>query len=481
MEFIEIIISAAQEAFMHVGVLLAIVILLFGFLDYKTGGNIVNILEKNKKLQPILGAILGVIPGCGGSIILIPLYVKNKVSFGALAATLISSMGDAAFILISTDIKSYIFVSLISFITAAICGYIFDMLHIDEKLKLRKNKLDNCNCSTNQNKDFDKGMKIDLCTRKHIGHEENDEIDHALHHSQKNHMSKFGYKFTHSIGYKLFYAFIILGLILTLVSGEGLVHDHSHTSSHTEEHTHELEEDSENVHDHDHESEETSDHTHDHDHESEETSEHTHDHDHESEETSEHTHDHNHEIEEATGDTHIHSHSHEVLSIESLISILGIALSIAYTLISKKYLKNSTHEEVESKISSFKEMIIHTASEAAFVITWIFIGYLIYDIAVMFIGGEQVLNSVLLASGPITVIIGAMLGIIPGCGIQVIFISLYAKGAMPFAALIANSISQDGDALFPLIAMDKKSALWATILTTIPAILVGLIVYFVMN
>ena len=126
-------------------------------------------------------------------------------------------------------------------------------------------------------------------------------------------------------------------------------------------------------------------------------------------------------------------------------------------------------------------MIIHTASEAAFVITWIFIGYLIYDIAVMFIGGEEVLNSILLASGPITVIIGAALGIIPGCGIQVIFISLYAKGAMPFAALIANSISQDGDALFPLIAMDKKSALWATILTTIPAMLVGFIVYFVMN
>ena len=31
MELIEIIINAAQEAFMHVGVLLAIVILLFGF------------------------------------------------------------------------------------------------------------------------------------------------------------------------------------------------------------------------------------------------------------------------------------------------------------------------------------------------------------------------------------------------------------------------------------------------------------------
>ena len=455
MELIEIIINAAQEAFIHVGVLLAIVILLFGFLDYKTGGNIVNILEKNKKIQPILGAILGVIPGCGGSIILIPLYVKNKVSFGALTATLISSMGDAAFILISTDIKSYIGVSIISFITAVICGYIFDMLHIDEKLNLRKNKLDNCNCSNNEEKEFDKGMKIDLCYTRHIGHEENDEIDHALHHGNKNHISKFGYKFTHSIGYKLFYIFIILGLIVTLVSGNGLAHNHSHKTSQTQENVNEqyIEEE------------------HNHVHENEVHEEHNHSH--EDEIYAEHTHDNESVISEG--------HNHKLISIESLISICGIILSITYTLISKKYIKNSTHEEVESKISSFKEMIIHTASEATFVITWIFIGYLIYDIAVMLIGGEEILNSVLLASGPITVIIGAVLGIIPGCGVQVIFISLYAKGAMPFAALIANSISQDGDALFPLIAMDKKSALWATILTTIPALLVGFIVYFIMH
>ena len=83
MELIQIITNAAQEAFIHVGILLGIVILLFGFLDYKTGGNIVNILEKNKKLQPIIGALLGVIPGCGGCIILIPLNVKNKVSIGS--------------------------------------------------------------------------------------------------------------------------------------------------------------------------------------------------------------------------------------------------------------------------------------------------------------------------------------------------------------------------------------------------------------
>lgn len=443
MELIHIIISAAQESFIHVGVLLGLVILLFGFLDYKTGGNIVNILEKNKKLQPIIGAILGIMPGCGGSIILIPLYVKNKVSFGALVATLISSMGDSAFILISTDIKSYIGVSLVSFITGVVCGYLFDILQLDKKLNLRKNKLHSCDCTKDIDKNFENELEINLCSTKHIGHEENDEIDHALHHNEKKHISKLGYKFTHSIGYKLFYLFISLGIIISLASGDGLVHNHSHTSSYTQEHVHE------------------DDYNYDHDD--------SHDYDH----------DHNHEDEHTTTDTH--SHEHEIVSIESLISVLGIILSISYTVISKKYLTNTTLGEFESKIFSFKEMIIHSASETAFVITWIFIGYLIYDLGVMALGGEEVLNSILLVNGMLSVIVGAVLGIIPGCGIQVIFISLYSKGVVPFAALVANSISQDGDALFPLIAMDRKSALWATILTTIPAIVVGFIVYIMMH
>jgi hypothetical protein len=50
---------------------------------------------------------------------------------------------------------------------------------------------------------------------------------------------------------------------------------------------------------------------------------------------------------------------------------------------------------------------------------------------------------------------------------------------MPFAALFANAISQDGDALFPLLVLDRKSSLWATIITTIPAIVFGLIIYYI--
>jgi len=55
-----------------------------------------------------------------------------------------------------------------------------------------------------------------------------------------------------------------------------------------------------------------------------------------------------------------------------------------------------------------------------------------------------------------------------------VFASVYANGEVPFSALSANAVSQDGDALFPLMAIDMKAAVVATIYTTIPALVVGI-------
>ena len=62
-------------------------------------------------------------------------------------------------------------------------------------------------------------------------------------------------------------------------------------------------------------------------------------------------------------------------------------------------------------------------------------------------------------------LIGVLVGFIPGCGLQVLVATLYVNGVVPFAALIGNAISNDGDALFPTTV--------ATIYSTIPALVVG--------
>ena len=43
----------------------------------------------------------------------------------------------------------------------------------------------------------------------------------------------------------------------------------------------------------------------------------------------------------------------------------------------------------------------------------------------------------------------------------------------PFSAEIGNAISNDGDALFPAIAMAPKAAVIATIYSAIPALIVA--------
>lgn len=81
------------------------------------------------------------------------------------------------------------------------------------------------------------------------------------------------------------------------------------------------------------------------------------------------------------------------------------------------------------------------------------------------------------AAGVLAPVGGAAIGLIPGCGPQIVLASVYAEGGIPFSALVANAISQDGDALFPLIAIDKRAAVVASIYTTIPALVVGVAVY----
>jgi ABC-type nitrate/sulfonate/bicarbonate transport system permease component len=72
------------------------------------------------------------------------------------------------------------------------------------------------------------------------------------------------------------------------------------------------------------------------------------------------------------------------------------------------------------------------------------------------------------------VMLAAFVGLIPGCGPQIIAITAYVQGIVSFPALVANAISQDGDALFPLLVRHKAASIWATIHTTLPAIIIGL-------
>ena len=409
-EIIDIMLLSAENSFLQVGVFVGAVLLLFGYIDYKNSGAFVRKIEQSKKLQPVLGAILGLTPGCGGAIFVMPLFVKGKVSFGTVVATLIATMGDSAFVIMSTLPFQYILVSIFSFVAAIATGYIVDYLNIGDKLlsnmkKLSKEELKNIHEKVDhmtQNYECKSlnGCKDDLIV--HIGHDEGDEVDLALHHKAKRHQNpnSLGYKFTHK-GYSFYWIVITLGLVL----GIALLFQ-------------------------------------------------------------------------------VDVNSLFIPNLGAVIGIGGTLFSIVLMIMGKKFLADETHEEAELKVMSLKETLIHSAQETAFVATWVYIAYLVYEFSVFGLGGgnyaagETIITNVMTSAGLMAVVVGALIGLIPGCGPQVIFVTLFTKGMVPFAALLANAISQDGDALFPLLAIDRKSSLWATVITTIPALAIGLLIYY---
>ena len=120
-----------------------------------------------------------------------------------------------------------------------------------------------------------------------------------------------------------------------------------------------------------------------------------------------------------------------------------------------------------------RETMIHSASETAFVTFWVMSAYLIFEFSMLFSGMAEA-DLALYGDGIIAVILAAAIGLIPGCGPQIIAITAYTKDLISFPALVANAISQDGDALFPLLVRHRVASIWATVHTTIPALIVGI-------
>jgi hypothetical protein len=120
------------------------------------------------------------------------------------------------------------------------------------------------------------------------------------------------------------------------------------------------------------------------------------------------------------------------------------------------------------------QVLRHGGFEVAFITVWVAAAYLSWAVLTQVTGFD---GSELPVLGYAGVVFGALVGLVPGCAVQIVFAGMFLAGGMPLPTLVANTISQDGDALIPLLAMEQRSALLATVLTTIPALLVGSLFY----
>ena len=71
------------------------------------------------------------------------------------------------------------------------------------------------------------------------------------------------------------------------------------------------------------------------------------------------------------------------------------------------------------------------------------------------------------------VLLAAAIGFIPESGPHLIFVTLYASGAVPLPVLLASCISQDGHASIPLLAESKKGFIKAKAINFAVALAVG--------
>ena len=389
-EVIEVIVVSMRDAFLAVTVFVAAMVLLFSWLQYATAGKFVDAIRANTRWQPVIGALMGITPGCGGAIVMMPMYARGYVTYGTVIATLIATLGDAAFVLIgaavtdSSFIAPVIAVHLISFIVGVAWGYLVDGMEITPRNPLGKYgptfEENNSPETTFENDDVEAGEVLD-----DLGREDEDGWGYFLLHQ----------------GYTVWWMVTAIGLIFAVLLLVWSAQD-------------------------------------------------------------------------AEFELGIDYNPFTLHGFITWIGLLGTSLSVILYISQKNWIRDDTEASIGDKLYSMRETMIHSASETAFVTFWVMAAYLVFEFSMLFSGMTDA-DLARYGDGFIAVILAAFIGLIPGCGPQIIAITAYTKDIISFPALAANAISQDGDALFPLLVRHRAASLWATVHTTIPALVVGIV------
>jgi len=395
-EILEILVVSMRDAFLAVTVFVAAMVLLFSWLQYVTAGRFVAWIRENKRFQPAIGALMGLTPGCGGAIIVMPMYARGYVTYGTVIATLIATLGDAAFVLIGAVFQNSAFLTPViavhatSFIVAVVWGYGVDSLEVTPSSPVGR---------------F--GPKFG--SSEPLGEDAAREMEgkgSVIEDMPREVPDGLGYRIIHQ-GYRVWWAITAVGFCLAILLLIWYSQDPEYAPELVWDPT--------------------------------------------------------------TRD-----------GLVTWVGFIGTSLSIILYVSSKNFLGDDTEATIGDKLNSLDETLVHAASETAFVTFWVLIAYLAFEFGMIAFGISEA-DLAEQGDGIGAVFVAAAVGLIPGCGPQIIAISAYVEGVISFPALVANAISQDGDALFPLLVRHKVASIWATIHTTLPAIIVGLAFFWLIG
>lgn len=390
-EIVDIFLASVRDGYVQVSAFVAVTVLLFSYVQYRSRGVLIERLESNRKLQPLVGAGMGLTPGCGGAIVMMPLYVRGSVSFGTVVATLVATAGDSAFVILALAPEAALYAYGMALVAAVVFGYAIDrfgmgVARVDHAVTRISRPV------------TDGGTSVSVLGRSsNPAHEYEGPTPGHAHESGPDRTSRVLTPLSHAVhGLWWVAAVLALGLGVTyLLRGAP-------------------------------------------------------------------------EVPLRLGGS--------FPGLFTIVGLTGTTLSFYLYFVGRHYIGEGQVGRARESFENAYETLQHAAMETSFVTVWVLVAYLAYEYPVALFQID--VAAVAAAAGVVAPIAGAVVGLIPGCGPQIVLAGAYAEGGIPFSALVANAISQDGDALFPLLAIDKKAAVVATIYTTIPALIVGVALHF---
>ena len=124
-EFSHLLLDVLRNSVLITG-LVMIMMLMIEYVNIHSHGKWFKKLRQNRFGQVILGAGLGIIPGCMGGFAAVSMYSHKLLSFGALIAMMIASSGDEAFIMLAMIPKQALLLMVILFAVAVLAGWLVD-------------------------------------------------------------------------------------------------------------------------------------------------------------------------------------------------------------------------------------------------------------------------------------------------------------------------------------------------------------------
>lgn len=354
-----IITQALADAYIAVGVFVAITLFAYYLAEKKLGFDIAALENKPPVVQISIVALLGALPGCGGAIIVVSQYASGRLGFAALVTVLVSTMGDAAFLLLAKSPQTGLIVISTGIVVGILSGLVIHVLHAPDFLKKDKPRHDTMTTANSCTPQLPRGV---------------------------------GFAWT---------ALLCVALPLTILSSFQL-------------------------------------------------------------------------------------ESPVVFRVNSTIAIGTLGAMLCLTLwaiqplqptyrsiVAEDSVALPPHETTAAPAPSIIARVVHDTN---FIMVWVIVAFLLFELLVHYTGLD--IGILFNAAAWLAPLIGVIVGFLPGCGPQIIIASLYLQGIAPLSTLLGNAISNDGDALFPAIALAPKAALLATIYSAVPALIVAYTVFF---